>query len=918
MATLTPAQLELASSLTQDELPTKLRCAICSKLAVNAFRLPCCETAICDSCQATLPSSCPVCEHTPVSGADCTVYKSLRTTIRVFLKTEEKKREAARPKTNGSTPTTPVQVTPIPTPTQAQAPADLPATEPPVPERTNSEHSLDATVAVADSSVETENKTVTDESINNQPDAAKADSHPPEEQHAETEEAEGPGPQGHVTEETAGGDGEKDDAVAEVSADQSEQSGMNFGFDPMNNNFNMNFGNGDMTQMQMMMAMQNGMNPAAFGSFPMMGMMDPMMMQNMMMSGGFGAQGMGMNGMNMNMGMNGFNGGGDDWNGQQSWNVGQDNFNPNAAGMGNGDFGNFNANFRTGNYGHQNQFNDYRRGNYGFRGRGRGRGYYGGYGRGYHHSYNNQGTAWAEGQSNSTPQPVDTTSGTGNVDEFGRTIRADQSHDGQPVGQDGQNTVAAQEDNGASEAQNQVVKELVPGSDETQGDNTNPDGDVSTLHRPANGTRSLDSVPPQQIAPDVPLNAPTGPKAMRQGLPNTSLHHLRARGYIMDERTPNLGTNGPVVASPVEKSRSSSLQSRKDKDRRQHDRHQERDVDEKDRAKEHDRGRARSRTHSISRSRTPTRSRSRDRKESRRHRRHRSPSVSGDSRDGDHRRRKHRSKRHSTRDDDDHKGRSRGDKHEERSRSASPAEREHKRSSHRSHRDRDRDRDRDEKRRERDKDRGRDSDHDRHRKSSHRTSHRDRDEERERDREREKDRDRARDKDRSRELDKEHRNHDSKSTTAGPPTPVEPSEKGFNPPTGPRGSFSIKGAGSKPSLEIRGASSRPSDLQRRESETSRRASQSSATGGQKSIPSASGKDPHTLEREARDRERLLKEAQRIAGMTGLAGRSSGKRNREAGDDRSGRRKSRRSETVSMDDEARMRRIEAEREGRRWD
>ena len=46
---------------------------------------------------------------------------------------------------------------------------------------------------------------------------------------------------------------------------------MNFGFDPMNNNFNMNLGNGDMTQMQMMMAMQNGMNPAAFGSFPMMG-----------------------------------------------------------------------------------------------------------------------------------------------------------------------------------------------------------------------------------------------------------------------------------------------------------------------------------------------------------------------------------------------------------------------------------------------------------------------------------------------------------------------------------------------------------------------------------------------------------------------------------------------------------------------
>ena len=91
--------------------------------------------------------------------------------------------------------------------------------------------------------------------------------------------------------------------------------------------------------------------------------MNPMMMQNMFMNGGFGAQG--MNGMSMNMGMNGFNGGGNDWNGQQSWNVGQDNFNPNAPGMGNGDFGNFNTGFR--NYGHQNHFNDYRRGNYGFR-----------------------------------------------------------------------------------------------------------------------------------------------------------------------------------------------------------------------------------------------------------------------------------------------------------------------------------------------------------------------------------------------------------------------------------------------------------------------------------------------------------------------------------------------------------------------
>lgn len=64
--------------------------------------------------QSNLPSSCPVCEHSPVSGDDCTVYKSLRTTIRVFLKTEEKKREAARPKINDSPPLTPVESNPTP------------------------------------------------------------------------------------------------------------------------------------------------------------------------------------------------------------------------------------------------------------------------------------------------------------------------------------------------------------------------------------------------------------------------------------------------------------------------------------------------------------------------------------------------------------------------------------------------------------------------------------------------------------------------------------------------------------------------------------------------------------------------------------------------------------------------------------
>jgi hypothetical protein len=58
---------------------------------------------------SNLPQSCPVCEHSPLSAADCSPNKSLRTTIRVFLRTAEKKREASRTKeSNDTTPITPV------------------------------------------------------------------------------------------------------------------------------------------------------------------------------------------------------------------------------------------------------------------------------------------------------------------------------------------------------------------------------------------------------------------------------------------------------------------------------------------------------------------------------------------------------------------------------------------------------------------------------------------------------------------------------------------------------------------------------------------------------------------------------------------------------------------------------------------
>ncbi|RMJ25306.1 hypothetical protein PHISP_03838 [Aspergillus sp. HF37] len=101
--------MDIASTLPQDEIPFKLRCATCNKLAVNAFRLPCCDQAVCENCQTSLPDTCPVCAHTPISADLCKPNKALRTTLKAFLRTEEKKREKERQQ---ATPSTPVDTTP--------------------------------------------------------------------------------------------------------------------------------------------------------------------------------------------------------------------------------------------------------------------------------------------------------------------------------------------------------------------------------------------------------------------------------------------------------------------------------------------------------------------------------------------------------------------------------------------------------------------------------------------------------------------------------------------------------------------------------------------------------------------------------------------------------------------------------------
>ena len=64
--------------------------------------------------QGSLPEACPVCAHEPVKAELCKPNKALRTTIKVFLRTEEKKRETQKGKGQAElalrTPVTPAAV----------------------------------------------------------------------------------------------------------------------------------------------------------------------------------------------------------------------------------------------------------------------------------------------------------------------------------------------------------------------------------------------------------------------------------------------------------------------------------------------------------------------------------------------------------------------------------------------------------------------------------------------------------------------------------------------------------------------------------------------------------------------------------------------------------------------------------------
>lgn len=225
-----------------------------------------------------------------MSGADCTIYKSLRTTIRVFLKTEEKKREASRPKAAESAPPTPVE----------SAPPNLPAQMASGEVHGSTTHNQSQSVEASDeaaASVPNEHAHVAaqDDAVVNdsqeqsqevrgylnhgrsrvatngwltQNESTSRTEENTEQQSTETTEV-----AAQEGDAAAADNADEDAQAGDEDQDNSQQNGTSYGVDASGGSFNgMNYAGGDMNQMQMMMAMQNGMNPAAFGTFPMPGM----------------------------------------------------------------------------------------------------------------------------------------------------------------------------------------------------------------------------------------------------------------------------------------------------------------------------------------------------------------------------------------------------------------------------------------------------------------------------------------------------------------------------------------------------------------------------------------------------------------------------------------------------------------------
>lgn len=463
-----PILSSIADSLAMEDIPVKLRCAACNKLATNAFRTPCCDQSICENCQSSLPQACPICLHEPVKGEDCRPNRTLRMTIKAFLKklmTEREKAQKKQAVEHASITPAAVQSAPGEQPSSA-APGITTAaqsnfqngapqgsqevgskqlsTDPTKPSTASETLPTEAQKDVPQPSIETTEDHVREDSFQEQ---AREEAAALEQTGAQND-----GSQPLQNQQNAQTQGSGQQWLAANGVGQG-MNGGGLGFDGMNNGFpNMGFANpGDLSAMMQFMP-NNAMNgfPNMIGMPGMPGMgMDAMQAMSQSMFGGFGGPGMGINGMNAGMGFpagQGWNGG---FNGQPgSWMSGQDKFNQNAYGghangMG-GDFGanagyaGYNMPSQQGNYNqmnhHQFPSHDFQNGYHGQgfhnRGRGRGRGYsYSSRGRGgynqvmsgnhtnhepFHHQY-------PQHQDNSYPQNSQQPQESEDlVDEFGR------------------------------------------------------------------------------------------------------------------------------------------------------------------------------------------------------------------------------------------------------------------------------------------------------------------------------------------------------------------------------------------------------------------------------------------------------------------------------------------------------------------
>ncbi|KAK7516824.1 hypothetical protein IWZ03DRAFT_379148 [Phyllosticta citriasiana] len=323
--------MDIASSLTQEEIPIKLRCAICNKLVINAFGLPCCDQSICENCQSSLPDSCPVCSHSPLSADDCKPKKNLRLTVKAYLKSEEKKRDKERSLSISGKPGTPV--TPggtAPSVVQSIEQLDasnqaIPAPKVDVPQQNGS--SADDADQASDGNVHNAPGAAEQTSLQDGEDQGPTEdqNHPTDQEPRAAEEPSAEDAKDQDVQEQGDGvqdsKGDEEDATWSGGANGAQEQGQlfnsNFGFDQNQAAFaSVNWGPGGFNPMMMngMPGMQNG-NWNSFGIMGMPGMgVDPMAMSQGMF-GGFGGQGMGMNGMNMGMGYGGGYGGG--WNGRQ-------------------------------------------------------------------------------------------------------------------------------------------------------------------------------------------------------------------------------------------------------------------------------------------------------------------------------------------------------------------------------------------------------------------------------------------------------------------------------------------------------------------------------------------------------------------------------------------------------------------------